>query len=302
MLFAIQQFLDLIQNFSRIDKIHHVVAELTAIPTFLALEGDEPRAGAAAPQLQSDGIRFCQVQFTYPGGQRPAIEGIDLHIRPGERIALVGENGAGKSTLARLLLGLYRPTAGEILVEGADLQSIDPAAWRAQAAAVFQDYMRYTSSARENIGYGHIERLGDDMAIVAAAQQSGASAVVAQLPQGYATLLGKEFEGGVDLSGGQWQTFAIARAYLRDAAVLVLDEPAAALDALAEQEVYRQFLSMSAGKTVLLISHRLGAARLADRILVLQRGRIAEAGTHAELLAAGGHYAQLYRLQAAWYQ
>jgi ATP-binding cassette subfamily B protein len=137
---------------------------------------------------------------------------------------------------------------------------------------------------------------------MAAAQKSGASAVVAQLPQGYATVLGKEFAGGVDLSGGQWQTFAIARAYLRDAAVLVLDEPAAALDALAEQQVYRQFLSMSAGKTVLLISHRLGSARLADRIIFLQRGRIVQVGTHDELICTGGPYAELYELQAAWYR
>ena len=301
-LLAIQQFLDLMQNFSRVDTIQQVISELMAVPAFLALEGNEPSDGLPAPRLVTDGIRFCDVGFTYPGSDQPALAGIHLLIRPGERIALVGENGAGKSTFARLLLGLYRPSTGQITIEGSDLQQIDPTSWRTQTAAVFQDYVRYMGSARDNIGYGQLARREDNQAIQVAAHTSGASAVVAQLPNGYATLLGAAFDGGVELSGGQWQTFAIARAYLRDAPILVLDEPAAALDALAEQAVYHHFLSLATDKTVLLISHRLGSARLADRIVFLDHGRVVQIGTHDALMEAGGAYAELYAMQAAWYQ
>jgi ABC-type multidrug transport system fused ATPase/permease subunit len=214
----------------------------------------------------------------------------------------VGENGAGKTTLARLLLGLYEPTAGRITIGDTDLAEIAPPAWRARVGAVFQDYVRYALTARENIGFGCLEKLDDDAAIRAAARLSSAAAVIESLPDGYETRLGKEFEGGRDLSQGQWQKLAIARAYFRDAELLVLDEPASALDALAEREVYRQFLAVSEGRTVLLISHRLGSARLADRILFLENGRIVQQGTHDALLAAGGPYAALYAMQAEWYR
>jgi ATP-binding cassette subfamily B protein len=248
-------------------------------------------------------VRFEAVTFAYPGSDRPALEAIDFTLGAGERIALVGENGAGKSTLARLLLGLYQPTGGRITVDGRDLRDIDAREWRSHAAAVFQDYVRYELTARENIGFGDLRRLHDEVALRSAAHKSGAAPVIAALPAAYETVLGKAYdERGQDLSIGQWQKLAISRAYLREASVLVLDEPTTALDARAEVEVYRQFRDMSQGKSVLLISHRLGAARLADRILVLEAGRIVEAGSHADLMAHHGRYLRMYSIQAGWYR
>lgn len=298
LLFAVQQFLDLLSL--DLDKLRVFFANLAYVPQFLALAGDEAPSSAPAPAPGAD-MRFEGVSFTYPGAANPALRDLTLHIRAGERIALVGENGAGKTTLARLLLGLYEPTAGRILVGGVDLRAIAPDAWRVQGGAVFQEFMRYPLTARENVGLGNLPLLADDAAIARAATASGAHTAIAQLPQGYATLLTTAFDEGVDLSGGQWQQLAIARAHLRAAPLVVLDEPAAALDARAERAVYEQFLQLAAGKTVLLISHRLGSARLADRILVLEGGQIVEDGTHEQLLAAGGPYAALYQMQAAWY-
>jgi ATP-binding cassette subfamily B protein len=263
---------------------------------------EEPPGGVSLPNRRlQQGIVFEQVIFAYPGSDRPVLRDINLHLRPGERVALVGENGAGKTTLAKLLLGLYHPTDGRILVDGVDLSRIDLSTWRRRAAAVFQDFQQYHLTVRENIAFGHLERAGDAAAIEQAARLSGADRVVATLPLGYNTQLGKAFEEGVELSLGQWQKIAVARAYLREAEVLVLDEPTAALDAKAEVEIYRQFRDVSAGKTVLLISHRLGSARLADRILVLDDGRIVEEGTHAELMQYGGLYARMLGTQARWY-
>lgn len=246
-------------------------------------------------------IVFENVSFCYPGSDRLVLKGVSLRIRAGERLALIGENGAGKTTLAKLLLGLYHPTEGRILVDGINLTHLDPQAWRSQTAAVFQDFQQYHLSVRENIAFGDLDRRDDEAAISQAARLSGAASVVADLPQGYNTLLGKDFEEGQELSQGQWQKIAVARAYLRDADVLVLDEPTAALDARAEVEIYRQFRDVSVGKTVLLISHRLGSARLADRILVLDNGAIAEQGTHADLLTLGGRYAHMLGVQSQWY-
>jgi ATP-binding cassette subfamily B protein len=285
-----------------LQRFYRFFAELGCAREFLCLSHAEASTGLPAPSTLQDGVRFEAVSFTYPGGHRPALAEIDLRIRPGERIALVGENGAGKSTLVKLLLGLYHPTAGRISAEGIDLRSIAPETWRAMVGAVFQDYVRYSLTVRENVGFGRLEKLNDMRAIEEAARSSSAAEMIHSLPEGYETLLGKEFEGGQDLSQGQWQKLAIARAYLRSAEILVLDEPASALDALAELEVYRQFVKLSQGKAVLLISHRLGSARLADRILFLQQGRIVQEGTHDELMAAGGPYAELYGLQAKWYQ
>jgi len=248
-----------------------------------------------------EGIVFENVGFGYPGSDRLVLRGVSLHIRAGERLALVGENGAGKTTLAKLLLGLYRPTEGRVLVDGVDLTHLDPQVWRRHAAAVFQDFQQYHLTVRENIVFGDLDQRDDEEAIRQAARLSGAASVIGDLPQGYDTLLGKDFEDGQELSQGQWQKIAVARAYLRDADVLVLDEPTAALDARAEVEVYRQFRDVSAGKTVLLISHRLGSARLADRILVLNGGAIVEQGTHADLLVLGGRYAHMLGVQAQWY-
>ena len=248
-------------------------------------------------------IRFEGVAFTYPGVDAPALDGVDLELCPGERLALVGENGAGKTTLAKLLLGLYRPTEGRIWVNGLDLADGDPSEWRLHVAAVFQDFVRFEIAAGENIGFGDLAKLNDPRAIDAAAARSGADGVIADLSAGYETTLGRAYdEHGQDLSQGQWQKLAIARAYLRDASVLVLDEPTAALDAKAEVEVYRQFRDVSRGKTVLLISHRLGSARLADRIVFLDNGHVVEEGTHEELVALEGRYAEMYTVQAGWYK
>lgn len=276
-------------------------ARLRYVPEFLSLHPTE-LSGVAAPSPMHSGIEFRGVGFVYPGSDDAAVDAVDLHIRPGESIALVGENGAGKTTFAKLLLGLYRPTSGTVAVDGIDLSDIDPASWRRSVGAVFQDFVRYSVSARDNIGFGWVERLDDSAALIQAAAMSGAAAFVESLPNGYDTLLGKEFEGGVDLSRGQWQALAIARLYLSEAGILVLDEPTSALDALAELEVYRQFLDLSEDKTVLLISHRLGSARLADRIVFLEGGRVVEQGTHDELMTVGGPYAHLFEMQSEWYQ
>ena len=258
--------------------------------------------GRRLPGQLREGIRLENVSFTYPGGERPALANLDLTIRPGERVALVGENGAGKTTLIKLLLGLYRPTAGRIVVDGVDLNELAPDGWYRRFGTVFQDFVRYQTTVRENIVFGWLEGRDDTRALAATVARSGADEVVAALPDGLDTPLGKEFQAGVDLSVGQWQKLAIARAYFRPANILVLDEPASALDARAEAAVYEHFARMAEASTVLLISHRLGSCRIADRILVLREGALVEQGTHAELLAADGEYAVLYRLQAAWYR
>ncbi len=267
---------------------------------------DTPRLDlAAGRRLEGpvkEGIVFDDVSFTYPGSAQPALSRLRLTIRAGERIALVGENGAGKSTLVKLVMGLYRPTAGRILVDGIDLQEIAPENWCVRIGAVFQDFTRYQTTVRENVAMGWIERRDDSALVEAAAARGGALQVAAGLPNGLDTPLGEAFQEGVDLSVGQWQKLAIARAYLRPAELLILDEPASALDAKAEAEVYSHFAAMAQERTVILISHRLGFCRIAGRILVLDHGRLIEEGTHAALLAAGGTYAELYRLQTAWYR
>ena len=272
------------------------------------LEASESEASPTdvAGSPRDDGGReivFQGVSFAYPGSDQLVLESVDLTIAPGEPITLVGRNGAGKSTLAKLLLGLYAPTAGRILIDGVDLAAIDPSEWRKEASAVFQDYMRFDISARDNIVFGDLTRTHDQPAVERAAVKSGAAEVIAALPEGFDTILGRAFdEAGQDISSGQWQRLASARAYFRDASVLVLDEPTAALDAKAEVDVYRRFRELSQGRTVLFISHRLGSARLADRILFLEDGRIVEDGTHHELLARGGRYSHIYSIQAEWYK
>ncbi len=270
-------------------------------PPDTAARPDRPMPAIAGPR--SPLIELDNVTFSYPGSSTQTLAGVSLVVRPKERIALFGENGAGKTTLAKLVLGLYSPSGGRIVVDGVDLKGLDPSDWRRRGAAVFQDYVRFEVTARENIAFGNLEALDDTDAIEAAAAMSGASEVVAGLTSSYDTVLGRAYdEQGQDLSTGQWQRLAIARAYFRDASVLVLDEPTAALDAKAEVEVYQSFTDMSHGKSVILISHRLGCARLADRVVFLDAGRIVEEGTHDELLARGGRYAEMYELQAAWYR
>ena len=286
----------------RARQLHDFVAKMQYMPQFLELKQTERKGGAQAPSGIRHGVRFEGVDFTYPGSSAPILKAIDLDLRAGETVALVGENGAGKTTLTKLLLGLYEPTAGSIKVDEIDMRDLDLTSWRGSVGAVFQDYMAYAFTARENVGFGRVERIHDLRAIESAASKSGAKSVVGELKSGWETVLGREFDGGYDLSRGQWQTLAIARLYMRDAEVLVLDEPTSALDPLAEVEVYRQFLELSLDKTVLLISHRLGSARLADRVVFLKEGQIVEEGTHDELIAVGGTYAELFEMQGEWYR
>ena len=246
-------------------------------------------------------IELRGVSFRYPGKDSWALRDVTLTIAPGEVIALCGDNGAGKSTLIHLLMRFYEPTEGEILYGGRPLRDIAPADLRRRIGTVFQDFVRYQFTASENVGLGWVPGLEDRPRIQRAAGAGGADAVIDKLPQGYETMLGGYFEAGHELSVGQWQKIATARAFMRDAEVLILDEPTAALDAEAEHEMWKRFKALASGKTAILISHRMSTVRLAERIVVLRGGRIEELGSHAELLARDGRYAHLFRLQAAGY-
>lgn len=249
-------------------------------------------------------LRFEDVSFRYPGQHADVLHGVNLEVSAGRSLAIVGLNGAGKTTLVKLLARLYDPTAGRITVDDIDLVDLDPHEWQRRIAAVFQDFVRYPLSARENVGFGAVERLGDLNALEKAARRARAAELIESLPQGWSTMLDRTFEGGVDLSGGQWQRIALARALLAadsGAGVLILDEPTAQLDAPAEADFYDRFLELTAGHTTVVISHRFSTVRRADRIIVLADGRAAEDGTHNELIAAGGRYAALFSLQAARY-
>ena len=248
------------------------------------------------------GFRFENVGFRYPGAERWAVRGLTFALAAGETLALVGENGAGKTTLVKLLARLYDPDEGRILLDGHDLREYDLAAIRANIGVIFQDFVRYHFTAADNIAVGRIEARDDRARIVAAAERSLADDVIRRLPRGYDQIIGKRFRGGVELSGGEWQKIAIARAYMRDAQLLILDEPTAALDARAEFEVFRRFKDLSHGRTAVLISHRFSSVRMADRIVVLSDGAVEATGTHDELLAQGGRYAELFELQAAGYR
>ena len=268
---------------------------------YLDLGPEEPRGGRGIGPLDRTPIAARGLSFRYPQAESPALDEITCTIRPGERIALVGANGAGKTTLVKILLGLFRPTAGELSYGSLDADQVDRHRLRDQSAAVFQDYTRFAFSLGENIGFGRSERMGDRGEIEHAARQGGADTVAGGLPEGYDTLLTREFEGGTELSGGEWQRVAISRGFMRRADLVVLDEPTASLDPQAEADVFRRFLSMSGGRTTIVVSHRLGSARLCDRILVLKEGRLVEDGTHDELVSRGGEYARMWDLQAGWY-
>jgi ATP-binding cassette subfamily B protein len=257
------------------------------------------RPGRPTPRPLRDGIAFERVGFRYPTGSL-ALDGVSFAIRPGERVALVGENGAGKSTVAKLLCRLYDPSEGAIRVDGQSLPTLDLAGWRARVGAVFQDFGRYQLTLAENVALGQIEALDDRARIERAGEAAGLAGHAAALPDGYATRLGVEM-GGVDLSGGQWQAVGVARALLRDADLLILDEPTAALDPRAEAALFARFAELARGRTTILITHRLASVRLADRILVLKEGRLVEDGTHDQLIRLAGEYATLYRLQADQY-
>ena len=254
------------------------------------------------PTVLQEGIVFENVGFRYPGAERWAVRHLSFTLHAGEVLALVGENGAGKTTIVKLLARLYDPDEGRVLVDGYDMREYDLEQLRSNIGVIFQDFVRYNMSAGENISVGRIEARNDDARIEAAAERSLASEVIAKLPRQYDQQLGRRFRKGVDLSGGEWQKVAIARAYMRDAQLLILDEPTAALDARAEYEVFERFKELSAGRTGVLISHRFSSVRMADRILVLADGRVESSGTHAELLGQRGRYAELFELQAAGYR
>jgi ATP-binding cassette subfamily B protein len=277
---------------------------LSNVSEFLALEQSvpEPADPLPVPKPLRAGIEFDHVDFRYAGASRLALDDVSFRVRPGERIAIVGPNGSGKTTLVKLICRLYDPSAGQITADGIPLPRFAKAAWRQEISVLFQEYGQYSLTARENIWIGNPASPRDDPRIVAAARRSGADAAIERLPLGYETVLGKYLEDGGELSVGEWQKLALARADLRAAQIVVLDEPTAALDALAEEGLLRVFWQVARDRITIIISHRLSTVRMADRIYVLAEGRIVEVGTHDKLLRRGGTYAELYAAQAQHYQ
>jgi ATP-binding cassette subfamily B protein len=292
------------QIFMQISRIAEQALFIEDLFAFFRTEPtiQSPANPLPAPRPIRSGWEFRNVSFAYPGAERLVLNSVDLRIEAGEKIALIGENGSGKTTLVKLLTRLYDPTAGTILLDGIDLREYNIEELRKEIGVIFQDFMRYDMRVLENIGFGNIDISGDEVRIREAARKSYAEDLVESLPQGYEQMLGRRFDGGMDLSGGQWQKIALARAYLRDAQLLILDEPTATLDARAEFEVFKRFTELTQDRMAVLISHRFSTVRMADRILVLDGGVIAEQGTHMELLARSGRYAELFELQAAGYR
>ncbi|MBD1834722.1 ABC transporter ATP-binding protein [Cyanobacteria bacterium FACHB-472] len=269
------------------------------------LEEEIPKSWGTATQglIPGDGVRFQNVYFTYPGSSQPALNGISLHLKPGEKLAIVGENGSGKTTLIKLLTRLYTPDSGRILLDGLDLQEWDSEVLRDRIGVIFQDFVRYQFKVGENVGVGDVDHIEDEKRWKIASEKGMAEPFIEKMAQGYQTQLGKWFRGGVELSGGQWQKIALSRAFMRTAAdILVLDEPTAAMDAEAEVKIFERFQKLTQHQMVLLISHRFSTVRMADTIVVLEGGVVLEEGTHQELLQLQGRYATLFKLQAAGYQ
>jgi ATP-binding cassette subfamily B protein len=276
---------------------------LGLLRAFLAVPAGDDRPGRALPRPDEGfgHVVFERVSFSYPGSARLALEDVSVEILPGQTLAVVGRNGAGKSTLMKLLCGLYEPTAGRITLDGHDLRELDRESLRRAFGAMFQDYVAYQATVAENIGFGDVGQLDDRVRVAEVAAEGGAAGFVERLPGGYDTQLGRWFDGGVEISGGQWQKLALSRAFMRDAPLLLLDEPTAALDAQAEFELFERLRRLAAGRTTVYVSHRFSTVRRADRILLLDGGRVREYGTHDELIARNGEYDRLYRLQATAY-
>jgi ATP-binding cassette subfamily B protein len=292
------------QIFSSISGIADQALFLTDLIAFFEMQPQirsKPNA-LPAPRPIRRGFEFRNVSFSYPGSPRLILDRLNFHLRPGERVALIGENGQGKTTIVKLMTRLYDPVEGQILLDGIDLREYDLEDLYREIGVIFQDFMRYEMTARENIAVGRIEEVDNLLLLQRAAQKSMADEVIGRLQKEYEQMLGRRFDGGVDLSGGEWQKVALARAYLRDAQVLILDEPTAALDARSEYEVFQRFAELTTGKMALFISHRFSTVRMADRIVVLENGRIAEDGNHDELTHLGGRYAEMFELQAASYR
>ena len=292
------------QIFSTLSSIADQALFLTDLLAFFEMKPtiqSKPNA-IPAPRPIVRGFEFRNVSFKYPGSSRLILNGLDFHLRPGERVALIGENGQGKTTIVKLITRLYDPTEGQILLDGVDLRDYELEDLYREIGVIFQDFMRYEMTARENIAVGRIDDLQNVNLLQTAAQKSLADQVIAKLPHHYEQMLGRRFDGGVDLSGGEWQKVALARAYLRDAQLLILDEPTAALDAKSEFEVFQRFAELTMGKMALFISHRFSTVRMADRIVVLEQGKIAEEGNHDQLARMGGRYAEMFEMQAASYR
>jgi ATP-binding cassette, subfamily B, bacterial len=289
---------------SSLERLYEDNLFLSNLYEFLDLKRTviEPVHASPVPQPLQRGIVLNHMSFQYPGGNRKALEDISLSIRPGEVVALVGENGSGKTTLIKLLCRLYDPTGGTITIDGIDLRQFETKALRHEIAIIFQDYAHYHLTARENIWFGNTALSPDHERVIAAARRSGADDVISALPHGYDTILGKRFEDGEELSIGEWQKVALARAFMRDAQIIVLDEPTSSMDAKAEYEVFQSFRQLVSGRTAILISHRFSTVRMADRIFVLKQGSVIEGGTHEELLRVGGTYARLFEMQAQHYR
>src|ERR1700678_2893061 len=290
--------------FSLFSHISDQALFLTDLVDFLKVQPNIRSRPDALPMPRPirSGFEFRNVSFHYPGSSNLVLKQLNFRLEPGEHVALVGENGQGKTTLVKLLARLYDPTSGAIYLDGADLRDYKVEELHQEIGVIFQDFVRYDMPARMNIGVGRIEGADDDEALWTAARKSGADRLLSRFPAGLDQMLGRRFEGGVDLSGGEWQKFALARAYLRDAQLLILDEPTASLDARSELEVFERFAELTCGKMALLISHRFSTVRMADRIVVLEGGRLVEEGTHDQLIALGGRHAAMFEMQAASYR